>query len=59
MGGDSKVRGLAVGLLGSVEIGRAGGVTAPLVQPRQRVLLGLLAVAARRLVTAEALIEGL
>jgi DNA-binding SARP family transcriptional activator len=51
--------GLVVGLLGPVEIGPAGGVMAPVPQPRLRVLLGLLGVAAGRVVSAGALVEGL
>jgi DNA-binding SARP family transcriptional activator/tetratricopeptide (TPR) repeat protein len=58
MGTDSAGAGLAVRLLGPVEIGRAGGVVAPVAQPQQRVLLGLLAVAAGRMVSAEALVDG-
>ena len=50
--------GLVVGLLGPVEIGTAGGVMAPVPQPRLRVLLGLLGVAAGRVVNAEALVDG-
>ena len=50
--------GLAVGLLGPVEIGPAGGVMAPVPQPRLRVLLGLRGVAAGRAVSAEALVDG-
>ncbi len=48
-----------VGLLGPVEIGPAGGAMAPVPQPRLRVLLGLLGVAGGRMVTAEALVDGL
>ena len=47
-----------VALLGPVEIGPAGGVMTPVAQPRLRVLLGLLGVAAGRMVTAEALVDG-
>ena len=47
-----------VALLGPVEIGPPGGPVAPVAQPRLRVLLGLLAVAAGRAVTAEALVDG-
>jgi DNA-binding SARP family transcriptional activator len=50
---------LAVGLLGPVEIGPAGGVMAPVAQPRLRVLLSLLGVAGGRMVSAEALVDGL
>ena len=46
-------------LLGPVEIGPAGGVLTPVAQPRLRVLLGLLGVAGGRVVTAEALVDGL
>jgi len=49
---------LAVGLLGPVEIGPAGGEMTPVAQPRLRVLLGLLGVAESRMVTAEALVDG-
>ena len=48
-----------VALLGSVEVGPAGGVMAPVAQPRLRVLLGLLGVTEGRVVTAEALVDGL
>jgi hypothetical protein len=58
MGADPAGAGLAVRLLGPVEIGRAGGVIAPVAQPQQRVLLGLLGVAAGRMVSAEALVDG-
>ena len=58
MGADPARGGLVVGLLGPVEIGRAGGTMTPVAQPRLRVLLGLLGVAAGRLVTAEALVDG-
>ena len=40
-----------VALLGPVELGPAGGVMAPVAQPRLRVLLGLLGVAAGRVST--------
>jgi DNA-binding SARP family transcriptional activator/tetratricopeptide (TPR) repeat protein len=49
---------LAVGLLGPVEIGPAGGVMSPVPQPRLRALLGLLSVAEGRVVSAEALVDG-
>ena len=58
MGGDRADASL-VALLGSVEIGSAGGVMTPVAQPRLRVLLGLLGVADGRVVTAEALVDGL
>jgi DNA-binding SARP family transcriptional activator/tetratricopeptide (TPR) repeat protein len=58
MGGGHADAGLAVGLLGPVEIGPAGGAMVPIAQPRLRVLLGLLGVAAGRVVTAEALVDG-
>jgi DNA-binding SARP family transcriptional activator/tetratricopeptide (TPR) repeat protein len=58
MGGDRADAGLMVALLGPVEIGRAGGLMAPVAQPRLRVLLGLLGVAAGRLVSTEALVDG-
>ena len=51
--------GVVVALLGSVEVGQAGGVMAPVAQPRLRVLLGLLGVTEGRVVTAEALVDGL
>jgi DNA-binding SARP family transcriptional activator/tetratricopeptide (TPR) repeat protein len=47
-----------VALLGPVEIGPAGGAMVPVAQPRLRVLLGLLGVAAGRAVSAEALVDG-
>ncbi len=50
---------VTVGLLGPVELGPAGGVMAPVAQPRLRVLLGLLSVVAGRVVTAESLVDGL
>ena len=59
MGGDRADAGLVVALLGPVEIGPAGGVMTPVAQPRLRVLLGLLGVAGGRVVTAEALVDGL
>ena len=59
MGGDGAGAGLAVALLGSVEIGPAGGVLTPVAQPRLRVLVGLLGVTEGRAVTAEALVDGL
>ena len=59
MGGDRPDAGLAVTLLGPVEIGAAGGIMTPVAQPRLRVLLGLLGVAGGRMVTAEALVDGL
>jgi DNA-binding SARP family transcriptional activator/tetratricopeptide (TPR) repeat protein len=58
MGGDRAEAGLVVALLGPVEVGRAGGVRTPVAQPRLRVLLGLLGVAGGRVVTAEALVDG-
>ncbi len=59
MGGDAADARVMVGLLGPVEIGPAGGVMASVAQPRLRVLLGLLSVAAGRVVTAESLVDGL
>ena len=59
MGGDRAGADLAVALLGPVEVGSAGGVMTPVAQPRLRVLLGLLGVAGGRMVTAEALVDGL
>jgi len=59
MGSTTAGTGLVVGLLGPVEIGPAGGVLTPVAQPRLRVLLGLLGVAAGRMVTGEALVDGL
>ena len=59
MGGDRPDAGVAVTLLGPVEIGAAGGIMTPVAQPRLRVLLGLLGVAGGRMVTAEALVDGL
>ena len=58
MGADLTGSGLTVGLLGPVELRPAGGVLAPVAQPRLRVLLGLLAVTGGRVVTAEALVDG-
>ena len=58
MGGDP-AGGVVVALLGSVEVGPAGGVMAPVAQSRLRVLLGLLGVTEGRVVTAEALVDGL
>jgi DNA-binding SARP family transcriptional activator len=51
--------GLAVKLLGRLEIGAADGAVAPVAQPMQRVLLGLLATARGRAVSADALVDGL
>jgi DNA-binding SARP family transcriptional activator len=59
MGGDAADARVMVGLLGPVEIGPAGGVMAPVAQPRLRVLLGLLSVVAGQVVTAESLVDGL
>ena len=59
MGGDGADAGLVVALLGSVEIGPVGGVLMPVAQPRLRVLVGLLGVVGGRVVTAEALVDGL
>src|SRR6516165_6646104 len=58
MGGDGADAPLAVGLLGPVEIGSAGSTMTPVARPRLRVLLGLLAVAEGRMVSAEALVDG-
>ena len=58
MSGDRADAGLVVALLGPVEIGPAGGTMTPVAWPRLRVLLGLLAVAGGRMVTAEALVDG-
>src|SRR5512136_407943 len=58
MGGDRADAGLVVALLGTVEIGPAGGAMTPVAQPRLRVLLGLLGVAAGRVVSTEALVDG-
>ena len=58
MGGERGSAGLVVGLLGPVEIGPAGGTSTPVAQPRLRVLLALLGVAAGRVVGAEALVDG-
>ena len=59
MGADLARGALMVGLLGPVEVGPVGGAMAPVPQPQQRVLLGLLGVAGGRMVTAEALVDGL
>jgi DNA-binding SARP family transcriptional activator/tetratricopeptide (TPR) repeat protein len=58
MGGDRGDAGLVVALLGPVGIGPAGGAMTPVAQPRLRVLLGLLGVAAGRVVGVEALVDG-
>src|SRR5215471_3985203 len=58
MGRDAADARVMVSLLGPVEIGPAGGVLAGVTQPRLRVLLGLLAVAPGRVVSAEALVDG-
>ena len=58
MGGGRDGTGVVVALLGPVEIGPAGGVMAGVAQPRLRVLLGLLGVASGRVVSAEALVDG-
>ena len=58
MSGDRSSVGLVVALLGPVEIGPGGGAMAPVAQPRLRVLLGLLGAAGGRMVTAEALVDG-
>jgi DNA-binding SARP family transcriptional activator/tetratricopeptide (TPR) repeat protein len=58
MGGDAAEARVMVALLGPVEIGPAGGVLAGVTQPQLRVLLGLLVVAAGRVVSAEALVDG-
>jgi hypothetical protein len=57
MGGDAADGGLRAGLLGLLEVGVATGVMAPVARPRKRAL-GLLAVAAGRLLSAEALAHG-
>ncbi len=59
MSGDTAGAGLMVGLLGPVEIGLAGQTMAQVPQPRLRVLLGLLGVTAGRLVSTQALVDGL
>jgi DNA-binding SARP family transcriptional activator len=56
MGGDAADGGLVVA--GPVEVGVAAGVVAPVAQPRQRALLGLVGMAAGRLISAEALVNG-
>jgi DNA-binding SARP family transcriptional activator/tetratricopeptide (TPR) repeat protein len=58
MGGGAAEARVMVALLGPVETGPAGGVLAGVPQPRLRVLLGLLAVAMGRGVSAEALVDG-
>src|SRR5215813_9932979 len=58
MGGERGGADLVVALLGPVEIGAAGGVMSPVSQPRLRVLLGVLAGAAGRVVGAQALVDG-
>jgi DNA-binding SARP family transcriptional activator/DNA-binding CsgD family transcriptional regulator/tetratricopeptide (TPR) repeat protein len=58
MGGDAAGGGLVVGLLGPVEVGPTGGALALVAQPRLRVLLGLLAVAAGRVLSAGTLVDG-
>ena len=59
MDGDHSGGGLVVALLGPVEIGRATGVMTGVPQPRLRVLLGLLGAAAGRVISGEALVDGL
>lgn len=59
MGADPARGGLMVGLLGPVEVGPAGMAMTPVPQPRLRVLLGLLGMARGRVVTADALVDGL
>jgi tetratricopeptide (TPR) repeat protein/DNA-binding SARP family transcriptional activator len=58
MGGDRTDAGLVVALLGPVEVGPARGAMTPVTQPRLRVLLGLLGVAANHVVSVEALVDG-
>jgi DNA-binding SARP family transcriptional activator len=57
--GAGSAGGLAVGLLGPVEVGRGSGPMASVPQPMLRVLLALLGVAAGRVITAEALVHEL
>lgn len=57
--GERGIPSLVVRLLGRLEIGAADGAVAPVAQPRQRVLLGLLATARGRAVSADALVDGL
>jgi len=59
MGADRSGADVVVALLGPVELGLAGGAMAGVAQPQLRVLLGLLGVAAGRVVSAEALVDGL
>ena len=59
MGGYPAGAWLMVRLLGPVELGPAGGVSTPVAQPRLRVLLALLGLADGRVVSAEALVDGL
>jgi len=58
MGSEAAGTGVMVALLGPVEIGPAGGVMTPVAQPRLRVLVGLLAVVAGRVVSTGALVDG-
>jgi predicted ATPase/class 3 adenylate cyclase len=58
MGGDRADAGMVVALLGPVEVGLAGGAMTAVAQPWLRVLLGLLGAAGGRVVTAEALVDG-
>lgn len=58
-GGEQGRTRMAVRLLGPVEIAVAGGAAAPVAQPMQRVLLGLLATARGRALSTDALIDGL
>jgi hypothetical protein len=58
MGGDRADARLWVALLGPVEVGPAGGGTTSVSQPRLRLLLGLLGVAEGRVVSCEALVNG-
>ena len=59
MGADRSGADVVVALLGPVELGLADGAMAGVSQPQLRVLLGLLGVAAGRVVSAEALVDGL
>jgi len=60
MGGEGVAGGsLLVGLLGPVEVASPGGRLAGIAQPLIRVLLGMLAISAGRVVPDEALVEAM
>src|SRR5215467_9474548 len=57
--GERAVTSLVVRLLGPMEVGPAAGVASPIVQPMQRILLGLLAISRGQLISTDALVDGL